>query len=47
MSIEALKKKARGHEQKEEWRKALDNYRVAIAQLEDADSAFPQAGDPS
>jgi tetratricopeptide (TPR) repeat protein len=37
MSIEALKEKARSHEQKEEWRKALDNYRVAIAKLEDAD----------
>ena len=32
-SIEALKKQARSHEQKEEWSKALDQYKRAIAQL--------------
>ncbi|HSG06804.1 MAG TPA: tetratricopeptide repeat protein [Longimicrobiales bacterium] len=37
MSIEALKEQARRHEQKEEWRKALDQYRKAIAKLEAED----------
>jgi len=34
MSIEALKEQARRHEQKEEWQKALDQYRKAIGKLE-------------
>lgn len=37
MSIESLKEQARRHEQKEEWRKALDHYRKAIARLEKDD----------
>jgi len=37
MSIESLKEQARRHEQKEEWRKALDQYRKAIARLEKDD----------
>jgi len=34
MSIEALKEQARRHEQKEEWQKALDQYKKAIVRLE-------------
>ena len=34
MSIEALKEQARRHEQKEEWQKALDQYKKAITKLE-------------
>jgi tetratricopeptide (TPR) repeat protein len=37
MSIEALKEQARRHEQKEEWQKALDQYRKAIGKLEAED----------
>ncbi|MDP2955455.1 MAG: tetratricopeptide repeat protein [Longimicrobiales bacterium] len=37
MGIEALKEQARRHEQKEEWQKALDQYKKAIAQLEAED----------
>jgi len=37
MSIESLKEQARRHEQKEEWRKALDLYGKAIAKLAEAD----------
>ena len=37
MSIEALKEQARRHEQKEEWRKALDQYKKAIRKLEAED----------
>jgi tetratricopeptide (TPR) repeat protein len=37
MSIESLKEQARRHEQKEEWQKALDQYKKAIAQLEKED----------
>jgi tetratricopeptide (TPR) repeat protein len=37
MSIEALKEQARRHEQKEEWAKALDHYKKAIAKLEAED----------
>jgi len=37
MSIEALKEEARRHEQKEEWQKALDQYKKAIAKLEAED----------
>ena len=37
MSIEALKEQARRHEQKEEWQKALDQYKKAIAKLEAED----------
>ncbi|GMV05440.1 MAG: hypothetical protein AMXMBFR53_17180 [Gemmatimonadota bacterium] len=37
MSIEALKEQARRHEQKEEWSKALDQYKKAIARLESDD----------
>lgn len=37
MSIEALKEQARRHEQKEEWAKALDQYKKAIARLEAED----------
>ena len=33
MSIESLKQQARRHEQKEEWRKALDQYEKAIHAL--------------
>ncbi|MEE2899137.1 MAG: tetratricopeptide repeat protein [Gemmatimonadota bacterium] len=33
MSIETLKEQARSHEQKEEWQKALDQYRKAIDKL--------------
>jgi tetratricopeptide (TPR) repeat protein len=35
ITIEALKEKARGHEQSEEWRKALDLYLRAIERLEE------------
>jgi tetratricopeptide (TPR) repeat protein len=35
ITIEALKEKARGHEQNEEWRKALDLYLRAIRRLEE------------
>ncbi len=38
MSIESLKEQARRHEQKEEWRKALDLYGKAIAKLAEEDS---------
>jgi tetratricopeptide (TPR) repeat protein len=34
MSIESLKEQARRHEQREEWRKALEEYKQAIAALE-------------
>jgi tetratricopeptide (TPR) repeat protein len=37
MSIESLKEQARRHEQKEEWQKALDQYKKAIAKLEEED----------
>ncbi len=37
MSIESLKEQARRHEQKEEWRKALDLYGKAIAKLAEED----------
>jgi tetratricopeptide (TPR) repeat protein len=37
MSIESLKEQARRHEQKEEWRKALDHYKKAIVRLEKDD----------
>jgi tetratricopeptide (TPR) repeat protein len=37
MSIEALKEQARRHEQKEEWQKALDQYKKAIARLDAQD----------
>jgi tetratricopeptide (TPR) repeat protein len=33
MSIESLKQKARKHEQNEEWKKALDQYNKALAEL--------------
>ncbi len=33
MSIESLKQQARRHEQKEEWRKALDQYNKALTEL--------------
>jgi tetratricopeptide (TPR) repeat protein len=36
MSIEALKEQARRHEQREEWRKALEEYKQAIGLLEEA-----------
>jgi tetratricopeptide (TPR) repeat protein len=36
MSIEALKEQARRHEQREEWRKALEEYKQAIGLLEQA-----------
>lgn len=48
-SIEGLKEKARRHEQKEEWQKALDLYAQAIDRLDDADepdiSLFNRVGD--
>lgn len=37
MSIEKLKEQARRHEQKEEWHKALDQYRTAIERLAEED----------
>ena len=37
MSIEMLKEQARRHEQKEEWLKALDQYKKAIARLAEED----------
>jgi tetratricopeptide (TPR) repeat protein len=37
MSIEALKEQARRHEHREEWRKALDQYKKAIAKLDAED----------
>ncbi|HSH75883.1 MAG TPA: hypothetical protein VLA09_09395, partial [Longimicrobiales bacterium] len=37
MRIESLKQQARRHEQKEEWQKALDQYRRAIRELESED----------
>ena len=37
MSIEKLKEKARRYEQKEEWQKALDEYKVAIKKLAEED----------
>ncbi|MGI9629009.1 MAG: tetratricopeptide repeat protein [Longimicrobiales bacterium] len=37
MSIESLKEKARKHEQKEEWKAALDLYLQAIKKLDEAD----------
>ncbi len=42
MSIESLKSKARRHEQKEEWQKALDQYGKAIEQLDQEDQ--PDSG---
>jgi len=39
MSIEALKEQARRHEQREEWRAALDLYRKAISRQEEEDQA--------
>jgi len=49
MTIEAIKKKARGHEQNEEWQKALDLYLQAIDKIEyeeDPDiSLFNRVGD--
>ena len=46
MSIESLKEKARGHEQREEWAKALDLYQKAIDQLEKARSNLFPDGHP-
>jgi len=47
--IDSLKEKARSHEQKEEWQKALDLYGKAIAKLDEADtpdiSLFNRVGD--
>lgn len=47
--IDSLKEKARRHEQKEEWQKALDLYGQAIAKLDDEDapdiSLFNRVGD--
>jgi len=37
MSVEALKEQARRHEQKEEWQKALDQYKKAIEKLAEDD----------
>lgn len=49
MSIESLKQQARKHEQKEEWRKALDLYTKALAELERDDqvdiSLYNRVGD--
>ena len=49
MSVEAIKEQARGHEQKEEWQKALDLYIKAIDQMSDEDvpdiGLFNRAGD--
>ncbi len=50
MRIESLKEKARSHEQKEDWGKALDLYLQAIRKLEkqeeDQDvSLFNRVGD--
>ena len=42
MSIESLKSKARRHEQKEEWQKALEQYAKAIDQLDREDQ--PDSG---
>jgi tetratricopeptide (TPR) repeat protein len=42
MSIETLKEQARRHEQKEEWQKALDQYRKAIDKL--AEEEQPDVG---
>jgi tetratricopeptide (TPR) repeat protein len=42
MSIEKLKEQARRHEQKEEWQKALDEYKVAIKKL--AEDEQPDIG---
>ena len=42
MSIETLKEQARRHEQKEEWQKALDQYRKAIDKL--AEEEQPDIG---
>jgi tetratricopeptide (TPR) repeat protein len=49
MSIDALKEQARRHEQREEWKKALELYRRAIAQLEKEEqpdvALYNRAGD--
>ena len=49
MSVEAIKEQARGHEQKEEWQKALDLYVKAIDRMSDEDvpdiGLFNRAGD--
>ena len=49
MSVEAIKEQARGHEQKEEWQKALDLYIKAIDRMSDEDAPdiglFNRAGD--
>ncbi len=49
MSIESLKEQARRHEQKEEWRKALDLYSRAIGKLAEEDQPdiglYNRAGD--
>ena len=49
MSVEAIKEEARGHEQKEEWQKALDLYIKAIDRMSDEDAPdiglFNRAGD--
>jgi tetratricopeptide (TPR) repeat protein len=49
MSIEALKEQARGHEQREEWRQALDLYVQAIHRTSDDDQPdlglYNRAGD--
>ena len=49
MSVEAIKELARGHEQKEEWQKALNLYVKAIDQMSDEDvpdiGLFNRAGD--
>jgi hypothetical protein len=39
MSIESLKQQARRHEQDEEWKKALDQYKKAINALAEDDQA--------
>ncbi len=49
MSVEAIKEQARGHEQKEEWQRALDLYVKAIDRMSDEDvpdiGLFNRAGD--
>jgi hypothetical protein len=38
MSVEALKEQARGHEQNEQWQKALDLYIKAMDRMSDEDA---------
>ena len=49
MSVEALKEQARGHEQNEQWQKALDLYIKAMDRMSDEDAPdiglFNRAGD--